>query len=100
MVNETSSYKDVFSSLNVEVAGKSGTAQESDLKPEHAWFTGFAPYSDPQIAVTVRISNGYGSTNVVDTFRDTIAAYFNLPLYDSIHNESENGSARHALFTH
>ena len=97
VVNETSSYKDVFSSLNVEVAGKSGTAQESDLKPEHAWFTGFAPYSDPQIAVTVRISNGYGSTNVVDTFRDTIAAYFNLPLYDSIHNESENGSARHAL---
>ncbi len=97
VVNETSTYQDVFTSLDVEVAGKSGTAQESDLKPEHAWFTGFAPYSDPQIAVTVRISNGYGSTNVVDTFRDTIAAYFNLPLYDSLNDDSEDSSERHAL---
>lgn len=98
VTNETSSYQDVFTSLDVEVAGKSGTAQESDLKPEHAWFTGFAPYSDPQIAVTVRISNGYGSTNVVDTFRDSIAAYFNLPLYDSLQNDSESSdSGRHAL---
>ena len=43
-------------------------------------------------------SSGYGSTNVVDTFRDSIAAYFNLPLYDSLQNDSESSdSGRHAL---
>lgn len=96
VVNDTTSYKDVFTSLGVEVAGKSGTAQESELKPDHAWFTGFAPYSDPQAAVTVLISNGYGSTNVVDTFRDSIAAYFNLPLYDSGQDSSDDTTGRHA----
>ena len=94
VVNDTTSYSNVFTSLDVEVAGKSGTAQESEDKPDHAWFTGFAPYNDPQIAVTVLISNGYGSTNVVDTFRDAIASYFNLPLYTS---DSETDTAqRHA----
>ena len=86
-----------FTSLDVAVAGKSGTAQESELKPDHAWFTGFAPYSDPQVAVTVLISNGYGSTNVVDTFRDAIAAYFNLPLYESTQTtDTDTSSQRHA----
>ena len=51
VVNDTTSYSNVFTSLDVEVAGKSGTAQESEDKPDHAWFTGFAPYNDPQIAV-------------------------------------------------
>lgn len=95
--NDTTSYRDVFTSLDVAVAGKSGTAQESELKPDHAWFTGFAPYSDPQVAVTVLISNGYGSTNVVDTFRDAIAAYFNLPLYESTQTtDTDTSSQRHA----
>lgn len=96
VVNDTTSYRDVFTSLDVEVAGKSGTAQESELKPDHAWFTGFAPYSDPQVAVTVLISNGYGSTNVVDTFRDSIAAYFNLPLYNSVNDTQNTSNERHA----
>lgn len=96
-----SSYRDVFSSLNLTVAGKSGTAQESTLKPDHAWFTGFAPADNPQVAVTVLISNGYGSTNVVDTFRDAIAAYFNLPLYKSSEDtDTADGTEaqRHARF--
>ncbi len=95
------SYKNVFSSLNLTVAGKSGTAQESELKPDHAWFTGYAPADDPQVAVTVLISNGYGSTNVVDTFRDAIAASFNLPLYEPSNTDTDNtandSEKRHAI---
>jgi penicillin-binding protein 2 len=37
----------------LEVAAKTGTAQFGNEEKTHAWFTSFAPYNDPQIAVTV-----------------------------------------------
>ncbi|QRZ61526.1 penicillin-binding protein 2 [Rothia sp. ZJ932] len=37
----------------VEVAGKTGTAEIGDTGSNNAWFTGFAPADDPQIAVAV-----------------------------------------------
>jgi peptidoglycan glycosyltransferase len=42
----------------VEVAGKTGTAQNAG--PAHAWFVGFAPANDPKIAVAVLVENGGG----------------------------------------
>lgn len=42
----------------VEVAGKTGTAQTTDEAAPHAWFVGFAPADDPQIAVAVIVENG------------------------------------------
>jgi peptidoglycan glycosyltransferase len=43
----------------VEVAGKTGTAQNAG--PDHNWFIGFAPAADPKIAVAVFIRNGGGT---------------------------------------
>ena len=40
----------------VAVAGKTGTAQ-ADGGPPHAWFTGFAPAEDPQVAVSIVMEN-------------------------------------------
>ena len=40
-----------------EVAGKTGTAEVKGKKP-HAWFTCFAPYSNPEIVLTILIENG------------------------------------------
>jgi peptidoglycan glycosyltransferase len=40
----------------VQVAGKTGTAQNSAT--DHAWFVGFAPADHPKIAVAVFIKNG------------------------------------------
>lgn len=85
-VSKTSSYDDVFDSLNMSVAVKSGTAQEAEDKPDHAWFTGFAPSDDPKYAVTMFVANGYGSTNICDAFRDVIASCFGQPLYNSTDN--------------
>ncbi|HVE74620.1 MAG TPA: penicillin-binding protein 2 [Mycobacteriales bacterium] len=42
----------------VRVAGKTGTAQHAPGKPPHAWFIGFAPADDPQVAVAVVIEDG------------------------------------------
>ncbi len=46
---------------NVEIAGKTGTAQNPHGR-DHGWFTSFAPMENPQIVVTVLVENGgFGS---------------------------------------
>jgi peptidoglycan glycosyltransferase len=42
----------------VRVAGKTGTAQHAQGRPPHAWFIGFAPADDPQVAVAVVVEDG------------------------------------------
>ncbi len=44
----------------VDVAGKTGTAENGDAEPYTLWFTGFAPANDPQVAVAVVVENGGG----------------------------------------
>lgn len=47
---------------DVEVAGKTGTAQNPHGK-DHSAFIGFAPYNQPKIAVCVYVENaGFGAT--------------------------------------
>jgi len=66
-----------LNSVIVPVAGKTGTAQTSGDKEPHAWFIGFAPYDNPQIAITVLIENGVeGSTVAVPIARDILNWYF------------------------
>lgn len=71
-----SSISSLFSKLNVKVAGKTGTAQESKLKPNHALFVSFAPYEKPEISVTVVIQNGYTSSNAAEVARNVYQYYF------------------------
>ena len=49
----------------VDVAGKTGTAQNGDGKPYTVWFTGFAPAASPQVAVAVVVENQNSIGNVV-----------------------------------
>lgn len=42
----------------VQVAGKTGTAETTAEAAPHAWFTGFAPANDPQVAVAVIVEHG------------------------------------------
>ncbi|OZB85150.1 penicillin-binding transpeptidase domain-containing protein [Microbacterium sp. 13-71-7] len=44
----------------VDVAGKTGTAENGDTNPYTLWFTGFAPASNPEIAVAVVVEDGGG----------------------------------------
>ena len=60
------------------VAGKTGTAQQSKDKPNHGLFIGYAPYDDPEIALAVRITNGYSSANAALVARDVISYYYKL----------------------
>ncbi len=67
-----------FTGLEISMAGKTGTAQQSDVHADHALFVGFAPVEEPEIAVAVRIANGYFSNYPADIAGDIVKAYFNL----------------------
>ncbi|MFH1611333.1 MAG: penicillin-binding protein 2 [Patescibacteria group bacterium] len=60
----------------VEVAGKTGTAQWSTDGIPHSWFTGFAPFEDPQIVVTVLIEEGGNDNIAVPLSLDIINYWF------------------------
>jgi penicillin-binding protein 2 len=64
--------------LPVESAGKTGTAQHGGSDQTHAWFTGYAPVNDPEIALTILIEDGGGGSAVaVPLARDILLWYFN-----------------------
>lgn len=44
----------------VDVAGKTGTAENGPDAPYTLWFTGFAPAQNPEVAVAVVVENGGG----------------------------------------
>lgn len=61
------------------VAGKTGTAQVSTDVPNHGVFVGYAPYEgEPEIAIAVRIANGYTSANAALVARDMISYYYDI----------------------
>lgn len=65
---------------NFEIAGKTGTAQNSALgsggAKDHAWFVSFAPAYEPEIAVIALIENsGFGSSHAVPAVKGVYEAY-------------------------
>lgn len=63
-----------FKDCPIGVGGKTGSAQAGDKT--HAWFVGFAPFDDPEIAVVVIIENGAHGSYAAQVARDVIDAYF------------------------
>ena len=70
--------KSYFSNLAVSVAGKTGTAEQVSSRPNHALFVCYAPYENPELAITTRIPFGYSSDYAAQTTRDVIAYYYGL----------------------
>jgi penicillin-binding protein 2 len=70
----------------IEIGGKTGTAEVGSPDPEtnvypnqHAWFTCFAPFDDPEIVVTALVEyGGEGSNYAVPVVDQTLRAYFEL----------------------
>ncbi len=76
VVNNSYTLSNVFRNVGAEVAGKTGTAQESAFHPNHALFISFAPYEKPDITVTVVIPYGYTSSNAAQIASDVYKYYF------------------------
>jgi penicillin-binding protein 2 len=73
-----------FNGLSVQVAGKTGTAQESKSRGNHALFVGFAPYENPEIAFSVQIAYGYTSANAAEIASDVVKYYYNIGEEDDV----------------
>ena len=69
----------------VEVAGKTGTAQNGADDPYTLWFTGFAPAKDPEVAVAVVIENGGGFGQ--DSFGNAVAAPIGKKVLEAVLNK-------------
>ena len=77
-VIENSSTFAAVNASSLSVAGKTGTAQQSTTHADHGLFAAFAPYDDPEIAMTVRVTNGYGSTYALEVGRGIFQYYYQL----------------------
>ena len=73
-----------FDGLGVDVAGKTGTAEVDVYHPNHGMFIGYAPASDPEYAIAVRIENGYSSGNACLAADDIFKYIFELADEQSI----------------
>ncbi|MCM1125049.1 MAG: penicillin-binding transpeptidase domain-containing protein [Lachnospiraceae bacterium] len=74
VIENNSHYKD----FGVNVAGKTGTAEENKRRANHALFVCYAPYEEPEIAIAARIAFGYSSSYAAQTTRDILEYYFDL----------------------
>lgn len=63
-------------SVPVAVAGKTGTAQWASNLPNHSWFTGFAPYEDPEIVITVLVEEGADASLAIPVAREVLTWWF------------------------
>lgn len=66
-----------FKDFNVSVGGKTGSAEAAGNKV-HAWFVGFAPFENPEIAIVVIVENGGHGNYTAEVVRDIMAEYFGM----------------------
>ncbi len=74
VVTEGSGYR--AGSKYAQVAGKTGSAQYGTEGKMHAWFTGFAPVEDPQIAITIILEGGGSGGDVAAPIMGQIYDYY------------------------
>ncbi len=68
-----------FENYPVAVYGKTGTAEESKTRPNHALFVGYSHLEGfEDIAFATRIANGYSSTNALLTTKDMLDYYYHV----------------------
>lgn len=67
----------VFKDFDIEVGGKTGSA-EAGNDVVNAWFAGFAPYDDPEIAIVVMVENGSHGAYTAEVAKEIIEQYFKL----------------------
>ncbi len=73
----------VFNGFSISVGGKTGSAQTerfdaSGKEIVNAWFVGFAPFDDPEIAIAAVVENGGHGYYVAEVVKEIIQEYFGM----------------------
>lgn len=66
----------VFKDFEIEVGGKTGSAEAG--KKVNAWFAGFAPYDNPEIAIIVSVENGGHGYYTAEVAKEIMETYFGI----------------------
>lgn len=83
-MREVMENKAVYNNLAVNVAGKTGTAEQIKSRPNHGLFVSYAPYENPEITITTRIPFGYSSDYAAEVTRDIFKYYYGLAEEDEL----------------
>lgn len=67
-----------FKDFNIEVGGKTGSASIDNNGNANAWFVGFAPFDNPEIAVAVYVKNGQHGGYTAPVAREIFAQYLGM----------------------
>lgn len=79
----------ILNQLPLDMGIKTGTAEVEGKNLDgtdydsYAWLVGFAPYDDPEIAVSIVLTQGDTSYNASPIMRDLISTYFDLDVFIS-----------------
>ena len=65
--------------INVLINGCNGKMGKEIV---NAWFVGFAPFDDPEIAIVVMVENGGHGNYTAEVVRDIMAEYFGMNTKD------------------
>ncbi len=66
----------VFKDFEIEIGGKTGSSEAG--KKTNAWFAGFAPYNEPEIAIIVSVENGGHGYYTAEVAREIMETYFGI----------------------
>ena len=95
VTDDTGTAASIFQGFSIAVGGKTGSteagkdADGNDII--NAWFVGFAPFDDPEIAVVGMVENGGHGYYVAEVVRDIISEYFGMNVQQV--NEDVSASA-------
>ncbi len=67
-----------FKNFPIKVGGKTGSVQVSGTNADNAWFIGFAPYDEPEIAICALVENGVHGAYTASIVLDVLREYFGL----------------------
>lgn len=85
LVSESGTSRRAFQNFPITTGTKTGTAQVSGINPatedgydDFAWYVGFAPYDEPEIAIATILFQGGSGGNASPMVREIMAEYFGL----------------------
>lgn len=87
----------VFKSSDIQVAGKTGTAQVPNGN-NNGIFVGFAPYDNPKIAVVAVIEHGGEGTYTANVVKPIMEEYFNIDKESKQNEKAQNVSNQDIKF--
>ena len=81
VTDEQGTASSVFQNFEIAVGGKTGSAEAPGNKV-NAWFAGFAPFDNPEIAVIVMVENGGHGYYAGEAVREIMREYFGMNTED------------------